>query len=423
MKNTLFLLLILLVGMETVIPQSGCVNELATIQDNTTVLSIGVKDRYLYVNPGSPIIKIYDISNPELPFFVSQHDYSGNLKEHMDIHGEYLYVYGGPENELIVFDISNPLSPVEMGRLLLSPLNEEYWSTGHLENYTYFTAGDSVYVVNTVDKNNLFFEHKIYHPVPGIYGLRTIFVSDKVLYIGAENGIHIFDNSSQEMPVFVGQYPYGRISLTVDTINNLLFTGQHWSSNINHFVSKIDDPFNPDLFGQGTGGDSPAGSLLFNNGILIQTGVYYLNTHMQPVSFYKIQNDTSYFVEDFWGSVLYQITDLETVDSLFIVSKNGGIEILEYDCEYPVGIEVPGKEDSEIGIYPNPTNGNLTIDVPLGLSEICVEFADTFGRVLLERKLKPGNQKVSLSKFNRGIYFVSVFQNGRIIKSEKIIRE
>ena len=59
--------LYLFIGINLGLAQSDCIEEISTIEDNPTVFGIGLKDHYLYVNPGSSQIKIYDISNPENP--------------------------------------------------------------------------------------------------------------------------------------------------------------------------------------------------------------------------------------------------------------------------------------------------------------------------------------------------------------------
>lgn len=61
-KWLLILLFSFFAGYYSILAQSGCIEEIATITDNATVFGIGIKDNYLYVNPGSPVIRIYDFS-------------------------------------------------------------------------------------------------------------------------------------------------------------------------------------------------------------------------------------------------------------------------------------------------------------------------------------------------------------------------
>lgn len=348
MKKLITLLFVtLFAGLNWCFTQSNIIEEISTIVDNPTVFGIGLKDNYLFVNPGSSVIKIYDLSTPENPTSVGQITYSSDFATNLDVSGNYLYVYGGPQNNLIIFDITNPTSPIELGILQLPPSNTGIWHSGHLPNYTYMTAKDTVYIINTEDKNTPFIENKIPFSGAGVYGLRDIFVTTEFLYIGIENGVLIYDNSNQALPTFQSIYPNGRLRLAVDITGNMLYTAQEWSSNYTHYISDISDPFNPNLVSQGAGGSSPGGKLLYNDEILIQTGA---DTGNQAVSFYKIQDDTTVYLLDFLGSINFSITDMDAVDDLYIISKNGGIEILRYNDNSTTTVYHPFPESNAIWI-------------------------------------------------------------------------
>lgn len=330
-RNGLLIFFYLFVEITSGIAQSNYIEEIATITDNPTVFGIGLKGPYLYVNPGSSSIKIYDLSIPSSPKSVGHIAYSSDFAINLDVYGNYLYIYGGPSNNLRIFDISNPISPIEIGLLEFPPSGYGIWHAAHLSNYSYMTAKDSIYIINTLDKSAPFIENKIIYSEGDVYGLRDIFATSEFLYIGVGDGILIYDNTSLSLPVFHSIYPNGRLNLAVDITAHRLFTAQSWSSNYRHYVSDISDPFVPNLIYQGTGGSSP-GQLLFNNGILIQAGS---DTGNQAVSFYKIETENSIFIEEFLGSIEYSITDMDAVGSSYIIAKNGGIEILKYNDSIP----------------------------------------------------------------------------------------
>ncbi len=408
--------LYLFIGINLGLAQSDCIEEISTIEDNPTVFGIGLKDHYLYVNPGSSQIKIYDISNPENPTSVGQISYSGNYSFNLDILGNYLYIYGGPENSLRIFDITNPIFPIELGTLQL-PYG--IWPSGHLPNYSYMITMDTIYIVNTTDKNLPFIENKVSYLEVGIYGLRDIFVSSDVLYIGIENGVLIYDNSNQALPVFHSLYANGSLHLAVDTNNNRLYSSQEWGSNNTHYMTNIDDQFNPNLIFQGYGGSSSIGKLLVNNEILIQTGIDNGN---QAVSFYKIQGDSTAYIEDFLGSIEFSITDMDAVDSLYIISKNGGIEILKYNGCVTTNIS-NSTQYNNIELYPNPTQNILTVSINDDLKGVNLKIMDCYGKTLVEQKITNMYEKIDLQNLNSGLYIIVLTHNGKNILSKKIVKE
>ena len=72
-----------------------------------------------------------------------------------------------------------------------------------------------------------------------------------------------------------------------------------------------------------------------------------------------------------------------------------------------------------ISISPNPTNGSLTINSKTELQKI--EVVAITGQVLLSEVPTNVSHRLHLDSFAKGIYFVNVYQNNRVVKREKII--
>ncbi len=421
MKKLITLLIInLFIGVNFGLAQSNCVQELSTITDNPTVFGIGVKDHYLYANPGLSKIKIYDISNPENPIPAGQVNFAGNFTEDLDILGNHLYLFGGPDNNFIIFDISNATSPIELGRLQLPDSDNGIWHSDHLINHTYLTSKDTIYVINTMNKSNPFIENKVVYSEPGIFGLRKIYATPEFLYIGIKEGILIYDNSTPSLPIFQSIYTSGRFSMVVDINSNLLYSLPESGSDYNHSVSNIEDPFNPDLLFEGSGGSSRSSKLLVHNGILIQVGREN-SDYDQEVSFYKIQGNSTTFIENFLGSVGFNVTDMDAVDSLFIISKNGGIEILKYNDCFTSSVDRT-MQNKTIKLHPNPFHDILTLIFEDEFEGMRIEIIDGLGRTILNKSVQDKNEKIDLHELNQGLYFVKFDFDGKHIMTKKILK-
>jgi hypothetical protein len=64
--------------------------------------------------------------------------------------------------------------------------------------------------------------------------------------------------------------------------------------------------------------------------------------------------------------------------------------------------------ESEIKIYPNPANTQITIEFDSKRSENTVEIYTTLGQQLLLKKFGTGNGSVDISEFDNGIYLVKI---------------
>jgi len=70
-------------------------------------------------------------------------------------------------------------------------------------------------------------------------------------------------------------------------------------------------------------------------------------------------------------------------------------------------------------IYPNPTNGSLTINSRTELKKI--EVVAITGQVLLSEVPTNVSHTLQLDNFANGIYFVNLYQNNCIVKREKVV--
>lgn len=81
---------------------------------------------------------------------------------------------------------------------------------------------------------------------------------------------------------------------------------------------------------------------------------------------------------------------------------------------------------NSFSVFPNPTNGDLTIKSMNGLNKKSfITVYNALGNKVIENKAIENNfQNLSLKEFSSGLYFVNVFdENNQVIFSEKIVKK
>ncbi|MBK7433699.1 MAG: T9SS type A sorting domain-containing protein [Chitinophagaceae bacterium] len=72
-------------------------------------------------------------------------------------------------------------------------------------------------------------------------------------------------------------------------------------------------------------------------------------------------------------------------------------------------------------LYPNPTSDELIIQRTGGGLVSTVSFQDMNGKTVLTQQLTGPLEKINTSRLQSGTYLVSIIENGRLIRREKII--
>jgi len=73
-----------------------------------------------------------------------------------------------------------------------------------------------------------------------------------------------------------------------------------------------------------------------------------------------------------------------------------------------------------LNVYPNPTNGNITIELGTG-SAVNIHVTDVTGRVLFNTDVNADKTSVDLTSFAAGVYYVKI-QTGSQVETVKVIR-
>jgi hypothetical protein len=78
----------------------------------------------------------------------------------------------------------------------------------------------------------------------------------------------------------------------------------------------------------------------------------------------------------------------------------------------------------QIGIYPNPTNGEILVNIPQNeaVSSHTVSLYDINGRVLSSKEVSHNEVRMDLSSYANGVYFIKI-NSGETVITEKVVKK
>lgn len=76
---------------------------------------------------------------------------------------------------------------------------------------------------------------------------------------------------------------------------------------------------------------------------------------------------------------------------------------------------------NNFSIYPNPVKDKLTFENP-DLKITQIQITDAEGKLILEQKINSVKTEIDFSALSKGIYFIRIESDGKIIKTEKVIK-
>ncbi len=96
-------------------------------------------------------------------------------------------------------------------------------------------------------------------------------------------------------------------------------------------------------------------------------------------------------------------------------------QLYSLDCA-STAVEIEPENDWKLLVFPNPTEGSVTIQVPVTHSDKGVlDFLDLNGKVLFSKKVNSNSIEFDLSSSSNGIYLIR-FKNEEFITSERILK-
>jgi len=111
------------------------------------------------------------------------------------------------------------------------------------------------------------------------------------------------------------------------------------------------------------------------------------------------------------------------VNQTFFPSLSGyyAVEVTIGDCSSTSEcrlVDFTGIDEIEsiISVHPNPTKDEVTLSIGTALLETEFVVTDNAGRIVLTDTLKSTEQKVNLSGFDNGIYFIRTDKESQPVK-------
>jgi hypothetical protein len=107
------------------------------------------------------------------------------------------------------------------------------------------------------------------------------------------------------------------------------------------------------------------------------------------------------------------------------LDNQGSLRFAPIDCPELITTVQPIKTSDEILIYPNPTDGKITIGVKdNNLKDLSIKIFDLDGKMLNAGKIESNFKTVDISEYISGTYILTVNdKNGAVLSSNKIIKK
>lgn len=87
-------------------------------------------------------------------------------------------------------------------------------------------------------------------------------------------------------------------------------------------------------------------------------------------------------------------------------------------------LSVEGFEGGEVKMYPNPTSGIVTLELPFDKAVCTIELLNMSGQVVLHKQLHPSggmiSETIDLSRVPKGLYLFRI--DGRALRSAIMVK-
>ncbi len=349
-------------------------------------VSMNNGDSYVYS------INVFDISNPASPALLGSIDFPCCIFGVYAV-GNYVYV-SGPENKLIIVDVSDPANPVEKGSHGIISL-ERLVVSG---NYAYVTSdGNEVWVVDISNADAPAYTGNYSSPSVA----KDVAVSGEMLYVACANkSLRVVDVSNPANPSETGSYNTPGPALGVYTSGNYAYVSAMQEG---LRIIDVSDPGNPFESGSVTGiGQtvriSGSGNYVYITAANVVTMIDVSDASQpQVVGNYETESGSSGKIDDVLGIGKY----------IFVADSYEGFYILQNDLISGAD-ELSAPDSPNFTIYPNPAGSVVSLQSAVfSLQSATVALYDLNGRRILEKQIPAGTEsfEFDVSHLQSGVYF------------------
>lgn len=137
--------------------------------------------------------------------------------------------------------------------------------------------------------------------------------------------------------------------------------------------------------------------------------------------------ENHYFYE-FWSINFTEILDpfhyeiQSEGDNLSLVVTNSLGSEAYYNNYVLSTHEIDSNTQNLFGIFPNPFHDKLTIENP-ELKITSVRITDTSGKLVVHQSFSVKRHEIDFTHLPSGVYFISFEENGKVLKTEKLIKK
>jgi hypothetical protein len=376
-------------------------------------------------------LKIFDISNPLNPVQSGQASYPGSYAYQLAISGTNAYMALGGSGYFSVYDITNFNSPALLGSIVIPSTSFVTGGDLIVHNSTaYITAVDSMYVVDvSIPTSPAFVQSLQVINLPPFGSASSLSIIDTTLFVLNSLNISLYNIADPLNPVFVNSIPLSHPlhnGLTADTAGKRLFVP--WLTALQQFIGHdaydVTDPLAPQLLF--------SDSIAFTGGEFGVTD-YYNNllaiSESGGLHLFDVSSGTHGYLTSFSGqNVPNSSVSIEFRDSVFINARRGGFEILKYTGSFPTMVQQYNNEFS-IFIYPNPVTMESVLEYRLTRpSEITIQLEDLSGKIIksINTSLKDTGQHfyplTFTNELSAGIYILRMISRERAITHKMVIQ-
>lgn len=89
----------------------------------------------------------------------------------------------------------------------------------------------------------------------------------------------------------------------------------------------------------------------------------------------------------------------------------------------PIGVDENINNETQISIYPNPSNGSFNIFTSQQIKNGIIEIYNTIGELIFSQKIINQQSSIDLKNQASGLYFVKVISDGEVIGMKKVVKE